>query len=390
MHETTAMSVPPFQLVSSGRAFRASGTRRLLARGDAATLGARVRDFFASEPGGPRCLVGALPFDRQARDFLVQPEAIAIDRNAALPGMRPASTLPGGRWRVEAEPDRSAYADAVARSLALMAASRDEPAPLRKVVLSRSLTLASERALDPAALLGLLAGDSSVTAFCVPLPAGPAPRALVGATPELLVSKKGDAVVSHPLAGSARRGADPVLDRRAGAALLASDKDRREHRAVVEAVLDVLSPYCVELGTPEGTALRATATIWHLGTRIVGRLRDPDFSAAELAAALHPTPAVCGLPRERAAAVIRELEGYDRDFYAGAVGWTDEAGDGEWHVAIRCADLSGNRIRLYAGAGIVEGSDPLAEVDETSAKFLPILSALGVDETGRPLKERAA
>ena len=130
--------------------------------------------------------------------------------------------------------------------------------------------------------------------------------------------------------------------------------------------------------------------MWHLGTRIVGTLKERDTPVVELAAALHPTPAVCGLPRDRAAAVIHELEGYDRDFYAGAVGWTDSAGDVEWYVSIRCAEIAGTRVRLYAGAGIVAGSDPLAEADETSAKFVAMLTALGIDETGRPLRECAA
>lgn len=355
------------------------------------SLGERTRSFFASHADGPRCLVGALPFDREAEDFLFQPDRASLDGVAAPAGIAgSASAAASGRWTVEARPTAAAYANAVAKALTLMAEPHGDSRPLRKIVLSRSLTLATDRELDPAALLRLLAGDPSVTAFTVPLPARAGERLLVGATPELLVSKKGSAVVSHPLAGSARRAGDPSLDRQAGAALLASDKDQREHRAVVEAVLDTLAPYCSELGAPDGTTLRATATMWHLGTRIAGRLKDSDVSVAELAAALHPTPAVCGLPRERAAALIRDLEGYDREFYAGAVGWTDDAGDGEWHVAIRCADLCGNRIRLYAGAGIVEGSDPLCEVDETSAKFLPMLGALGIDENGRPLKERAA
>ncbi|MNQ93520.1 Isochorismate synthase DhbC [compost metagenome] len=121
--------------------------------------------------------------------------------------------------------------------------------------------------------------------------------------------------------------------------------------------------------------------MWHLGTRIEGRLRRPDeVSAAELAALLHPTPAVCGSPRDRAAELIRELEAYDRGFYAGAVGWTNAVGDGAWYVALRCAEVCGREARLYAGAGIVEGSDPAAEADETSGKFQAVLRALGVDE----------
>jgi isochorismate synthase len=130
--------------------------------------------------------------------------------------------------------------------------------------------------------------------------------------------------------------------------------------------------------------------MWHLGTRIVGTLKDEETPVAELAAALHPTPAVCGLPRRRAAEVISALEGYDRGFYAGAVGWADEQGDGEWYVSIRSARIAGAHATLYAGAGIVAGSDPAAETDETSAKFVAMLSALGIDEHGHGLQEHAA
>jgi isochorismate synthase len=120
--------------------------------------------------------------------------------------------------------------------------------------------------------------------------------------------------------------------------------------------------------------------MWHLGTRIEGRLKQADMpSAAGLAALLHPTPAVGGFPRERALEVIRELEPTGRGFYAGAVGWCDQTGDGEWHVALRCAELRPGRLTLHSGAGIVEGSEPTEEAAETSAKFVAILDALGID-----------
>jgi len=123
--------------------------------------------------------------------------------------------------------------------------------------------------------------------------------------------------------------------------------------------------------------------MWHLGSTIEGVLRDPDVTALELALAIHPTPAVCGTPFDEALDVIGQLEPFDRDFYSGAVGWTDARGDGEWHVAIRCAEICGTSARLFAGAGIVDGSDPAAEAAETSGKFTALLRALGVDEQGR-------
>lgn len=378
-----------FRLISSEGSVSAVGIRKELSRGPIETLAARISEFFSETDDGPRLVVGALPFDRTAKDYLFQPETAETSARqeavAALP-----SGVPESNWIVTPEPSAEAYAASVSKALNAIA-SDDTPAPLRKVVLSRSLNIRAETPLDGGLLFRRLCADDSVTAFSTLLPDEAEGRStLIGATPELLVSREGASVVSHPLAGSSRRYADPSADRHSAEMLEASGKDRREHDAVVEAVFDALSPYCRDLRTPEGTCLRATATMWHLGTRIAGTLKDPQTPVAELAAALHPTPAVCGLPRDPAAALIRELEGYDRGFYAGAVGWADARGDGKWYVALRCAQLSGRRARLYSGAGIVAGSNPLAEVDETSAKFLALLDALGVDEQGRPLKEQAA
>lgn len=380
-----------FRLRDSSRAMVGQGVRAQVERGALASLAARVEAFFAANAGGPRIVVGALPFDRLQADYLFQPQAFSIvdgRERAAKPSALPDAV----RCAINAAPAASAYGDAVAACLKLIADSAGDAEPLTKVVLSRSLELVSTHEFDAAGLLAALARDPSIAVFSTLLPAeADAPRPLlVGATPELLVSKKGGEVVSHPLAGSARRHDDPAADRRSAAGLEGSEKDRREHRAVVDAVFDALSPYCSELNAPEGTILRSTASMWHLGTRIVGKLKDEDTPVAELASVLHPTPAVCGLPRARAAGVIGQLEGYDRGFYAGAVGWADEKGDGEWYVSIRSARLAGRRATLYAGAGIVAGSDPAGETDETSAKFVALLSALGIDEHGRPLRERAA
>jgi isochorismate synthase len=204
-------------------------------------------------------------------------------------------------------------------------------------------------------------------------------RTLIGASPELLVSRRGRAVLANPLAGSAPRCADPEQDRAVGAALLLSRKDRREHAFVVEAVAASLTPYCVELSVPEQPALIQTATMWHLSTQVRGQLRDSATCALRLATALHPTPAVCGTPTAPAQAAIRSLEGFERGYYAGLVGWSDAGGDGDWIVTIRCAEVERERIRLYAGAGIVDGSDAEAELNETSAKFRTVLSAMGIE-----------
>ncbi|WP_345714200.1 isochorismate synthase, partial [Kineococcus glutinatus] len=215
--------------------------------------------------------------------------------------------------------------------------------------------------------------------LAVPVPAAPggAPSWLVGASPELLLRRRGREVVSVPLAGSQPRSADPAVDAARARRLVASDKDRREHGFVVDAIVGALRPLCTDVRAlpPE---LLATPTVWHLATRITGRLRDGATTSAELVAALHPTPAVAGTPRPAATALIAELEGFDRGCYAGAIGWQDTAGDGEWSVGVRCAELSGNRLRLFAGAGVVAGSDPEAELAETRAKLRTVAGALGI------------
>lgn len=365
------------------------GLARRLPAGPAETLGRRVRDFFqglddlcVSDRPVPRLLVGALPFDRQADDMLFLPEQVS---NTPWPRETPIANA-HGRWRIEPEPSRATYEAAVTRVLEEIRASRASEAPLDKVVLSRSLRVLADQDIDAFGLWTRLRADHSVTRFLTPLGAGPggAMRRLVGASPELLVSKQGEAVLSHPLAGSARRSVDPSQDEASAKALFASDKDRREHAVVVEAILDSLAPYCRELKAPPGPALVSTRTVWHLGTRIHGVLRHPDeTSAAELAAALHPTPAVAGSPRNQALGMIDALEGYDRGFYAGAVGWTNASGDGAWYVSLRCAEVCGPQARLYAGAGVVEGSSSQGEADETSNKFQAVLQALGIDEDGQ-------
>ncbi len=204
--------------------------------------------------------------------------------------------------------------------------------------------------------------------------------ALVGASPELLVARSGDRVMCQPFAGSAARAVDPELDAGNGVALAASAKDRHEHQLVIDTMRANLEPLCDELTIASEPQLSRTAAVWHLCTPISGRLRDASTTAIDLALALHPTPAVGGVPTKAASDLIAELEG-DRGFYAGAVGWCDAEGDGYWVVSIRCAQLSADRrtALAHAGGGIVAESDPDDEVAETTTKFATILTALGVD-----------
>jgi isochorismate synthase len=199
---------------------------------------------------------------------------------------------------------------------------------------------------------------------------------LLGATPEVLVQRRGKIVMSTPLAGTAPRSADAAADRDAAERLRASAKDAVEHRIVVEAVADTLAPLCTALTVDQRPSLRGTATVWHLATGIRGLLRAPEPSALDLAAALHPTPAVCGTPRDVALRTIGEIESVARSLYAGFVGWMDGDGDGEWAVSLRCLEVRGETARLFAGAGIVEASDPAAELAETDLKFRTLLEAI--------------
>ncbi|VXB49246.1 Isochorismate synthase DhbC [Luteimonas sp. 9C] len=365
-----------FRLHAPDRRLTTGGIHERLPPGPAATLGARVAAFFAARRSGPELLVGALPFDPHHDDALYQPAQIAAPaRPAALP-------TPGPSCAATELPSADDYADAVARCVAMLRHAPAGPDALHKVVLARGLRVDSATPIDPGMLARRLASDASVTTYVVPLPAasGEPPAWLVGATPELLVSRRGRAVVSHPLAGSARRVGHEAEDRRRTDALLASDKDLHEHRLVVEAILDGLAPLCSQLQAPPRPSLHATATMWHLATRITGTLKRDDISSATLAGVLHPTPAVCGTPRLPALQAIRELEPFDRGFYAGAVGWTDASGDGDWYVAIRCARVQGHTMHLFAGAGIVADSQPALEVDETAAKFMALRNALGIDD----------
>ena len=129
---------------------------------------------------------------------------------------------------------------------------------------------------------------------------------------------------------------------------------------------------------PSEPSIFHTETMWHLGTRIEGVLKDPATTSLDLALAMHPTPAVCGFPQQKAAEAISDIESFNRELFTGMVGWCNASGDGEWAVTIRCAEINANKIRLFAGAGIVPGSNPDKELGETSAKFKTMLNALGI------------
>jgi isochorismate synthase len=199
--------------------------------------------------------------------------------------------------------------------------------------------------------------------------------AFAGASPELLVRRSGRRAYSQPMAGSVARGAGEADDDRLARQLVDSAKDKAEHRLASEFVVEALRPFSrvVEASAPE--VVRFT-NIQHLATTVTAELTDPAADALDLAAALHPTPAVGGWPREAADALIDELEGLDRGWYAGAVGWIDANGDGEFAIALRCGLLWEDGARLYAGVGVMPDSDPARELEETELKFKALLMAL--------------
>lgn len=311
---------------------------------------------------------GVFPFDREQPGYLC----------AITPQPRPlkqAASMATG-VALERLPAREQYGLEVARVAAMV--SR-RAYGLDKVVLARSLIYETDVPIDPMQVALLLSDDRNVRCYCMPLiDADQSNRWLVGATPERLLKKQGANVLSTPLAGSARRLADADKDAEAGAALLRSDKDEIEHRIVVEYIHDILAPYCKQLVTHAQPELMQTKSMWHLGTRISGVLRDPDTPCLQLVHALHPTPAVAGSPLERALSEIKKAEPFDRDFYAGTLGWVDDQNNGDWHVTLRCAIIEDRRAQLFAGAGIVDDSIPEQEIAETGAKFLAMRRALGI------------
>ncbi len=390
-----------------GNGVSAVGTARGVAvaggPGRIGRLAGGVREAFAAIRGSewagqpPPVAVGVIPFDELEPAMLVIPERAVgrgEDRGAWELDVWPEGLAPlhkpRERWAGRAVPfeafeEIQLRPDPVPRTYGAAVAAvrkRIRDGDLRKVVLARSLVVDAGRELDPKQLLWRLrAVDPDCYAFAAPTfvdRGGDLLRkgTLVGASPELLVARRGRDVRSNPLAGSAPRSGDPGEDRANADFLLGSTKNREEHAVVVEAVAAALHPFCDTLSYDPEPVLLGTANVWHLSTRFRGVLGEPAPSALDLVGALHPTPAVCGTPRELARQAIIELEPFVRGAYAGPVGWVDANGDGEWGLALRCAELAGSRARLFAGAGIVADSDPDEELDETERKFRAFLDSL--------------
>jgi menaquinone-specific isochorismate synthase len=343
------------------------------------TADVEVEDEVGLPGSGPVAFVSMAFADEPGHSVVVVPEVVVGRRgevtwvtemggrhrvSAGIHPVRPVRTPSSVRYAA-GQLSVTGYREAVRRAVGRLRAGE-----LEKVVLAHDLVAATpsgEGPVDPRYLLhGLADRYPNCWTFAV--------DGLVGATPEMLLSRTGERVFARVLAGTVWP--DGTRDDDALARdLLESAKNREEHRYAVESLAATLRPFCAELTVPEGPKVLRLRNVLHLASDVNGRLTD-DVSLLTLTGAAHPTAAVGGTPRKAAVELITQLEGMDRGRYAGPVGWIDSAGDGEFGIALRCAQVSGNTVRLFAGCGIVADSDPDSEVVEAAAKFVPMRDAL--------------
>ncbi|EEX36338.1 isochorismate synthase of siderophore biosynthesis [Vibrio metschnikovii] len=313
-------------------------------------------------------LFAIVPFDEKTPTKFFIPEKLYISSSARE---RKNNKVGANKATVISPPTGNDYKQGVATLLNLF-----NTTDLSKVVLSRSVRIATDQIIDQNALLrNLLAINSLGYTFAVDI--GKETK-LMGASPELLLAKKGGHVVSNPLAGSRPKSINESDNQISHTSLLDTQKDLNEHSFVVEEVEKVLSGYCRNLFTPMVPSVIETETMLHLSTRLEGQAIDPDINSLQIAAELHPTPAVCGFPRHSAYQAIKQIEKFERGYFCGMIGWCDARGNGEWVVTIRCAEVSQREMCIFAGAGIVHESSPQSELEETGAKMSTILKAAGI------------
>lgn len=326
-------------------------------------------------------LFGLVPFDATQPASFTIPSSFQM---ADVPKESPESTQvkESGPNIVKREPLPSPekYGDSVRAALHLF-----EQAKVKKIVLSRAMDITLDAPLQYGPVLkDLISRNRHGYTFAIPAWTNTddgdvkAEGIMLGASPELLVRREGDRIFVNPLAGSIGRHEDPRIDQDRRDGLATSEKDLREHSYVVDDIVTILKQYCDELDVPDGPSVIGTDALWHLSTYITGRLSNTATTALELSCALHPTPAICGHPTAEAFAYIQELEAFNRNYFAGLVGWQKENGDGEWALTLRCAfhTLADDRLRVYAGAGTVAGSDPESEILETATKMETFMRAI--------------
>ena len=323
--------------------------------------------FSADSPAGAVLVVPEVLVGRRGSQWWMT--TIAVDSH--LPGGVTPSQTPPPVAPVDVTFADGALSGAEWSMVVARAVDRVNAGEMDKVVLARDLAVNAGSKIDPRWLLQRLAERYDTTwVFAV--------DGLVGATPELLVRLEKGLVTSRVLAGTIRRTGDDEHDLALAASLARSSKDLEEHEYAVRSVAEALVPHCSSINVPESPFVLHLSNVMHLATDVAGVLTDGSTSLA-LAASLHPSAAVCGTPTPVAHAAISELEQMDRGRYAGPVGWMDSSGDGEWGIALRCGAFDGpdaTQIRLFAGCGIVAGSDPESELAESDAKFVPLRDAL--------------
>jgi menaquinone-specific isochorismate synthase len=332
-------------------------------------------------PGSGAVAIASLVFDPERSGSVVVVPKVVLGRRdgrswltlVTPPG---AVEVPALRRRPTVAPDLAAArivaslpSEAEWRGAVATAVGRMRAGVMDKVVLARAVDVEADALVDARAIAARLSErfPSCFTYICA---------GLVGASPELLVRRLGRQAESLVLAGTVRRGAGAAEDAELEHGLLTSAKDRHEHRIAVQSVREVLERLAVDVAVDDEPQILRLANLSHLGTHVQAWLPAPVPSALALATALHPTAAVGGTPRHIALAAIRELEAADRERYAGPVGWVDSSGDGEFAIALRCAQLDGTRARVWAGADIVAESDPDEELAETTVKLDAVTRAL--------------
>jgi menaquinone-specific isochorismate synthase len=318
---------------------------------------------FADDPGDSVLLVPKVVVGRRDGTFWVT--HIGVSTIGSSTDVRPTAEppAPADVTFSDGALTGAEWGEAVAEAV-----RRIEAGQLEKVVLARDLVAHAPSPIDVRWPLRQLASEyPTCWTFHV--------DDMFGATPEMLVRRERGLVTSRVLAGTIRRTGDDARDLQLAASLARSSKDLEEHEYAVRSVAEALAPHCTSMNVPEAPFVLHLPNVMHLATDVAGVI-DDRATSLELAAALHPSAAVGGTPTREAVSVIAEIEGMERGRYAGPVGWIDAAGDGEWGIALRSGLLEGSRVRLFAGCGIVAGSDPEAELAEAQAKFVPVRNAL--------------
>lgn len=363
----------PFFFASPNNTMMGKGVEKQLhqpiAFSDLADKANEMLQAAKKSPSDNPVLFGVVPFNQENPTKFVIPEQLFVSSSTRA---LHTNALSASDARVISSPSGNHYKQGVTDLLDMFANTE-----LSKVVLSRAIEVATDTDIQQQILLrNLLSINSKGYTFAASISDD---HKLMGASPELLVAKKGSHLVSNPLAGSRPRAESDAQNQRSVDSLLNTKKDLHEHGLVVEEVERVMSKYCHNLYTPMVPSVIETKTMLHLSTLLEGQIDDPTTSVLRVAADLHPTPAVCGYPREEAYDAIRKLEQFDRGYFTGMVGWCDARGNGEWVVTIRCAEVQKRQMKVFAGAGIVGESHPQSELDETGAKMNTILTAAGIE-----------